>query len=133
MMSVEMIGTFSDAENSQDYPLGFLQWLYPNRGNFIALVGRFDETFLLRRLRRAMRSASALPVEALAAPKSVEGLDFSDHLNYWAAGYPAVMLTDTAFLRNPRYHTAEDTPERLDYPKMAQVIQGIYAAILAEQ
>ncbi len=65
------------------------------------------------------------------APCFVPGVDFSDHLQYWAAGYQAIMITDTAFYRNPRYHTAHDTPETLDYPRMAMVVHGVYAAVLA--
>jgi Zn-dependent M28 family amino/carboxypeptidase len=56
-------------------------------------------------------------------------MDFSDHLNYWQRGFPAVMLTDTAFYRNKNYHTAGDTPEKLDYERMADVVRGIYYLI----
>ena len=73
---------------------------------------------------------SSLPVYSFNALAFVPGVDFSDHFNYWEARYPAVMLTDTAFYRNPAYHTAEDTPDTLDYERMARVVQGIYAAVL---
>jgi Zn-dependent M28 family amino/carboxypeptidase len=78
-----------------------------------------------------MRGASAVPVEALASPRFVTGVDFSDHASYWDAGYDAVMITDTAFFRNEHYHTMTDTPDRLDYARMAQVVQGVRAAVLA--
>jgi hypothetical protein len=78
-----------------------------------------------------MRGASSLPVYSINAPRSVPGVDFSDHRNYWAAGYQAIMITDTAFYRNARYHTAHDTLETLDYPRMAMVVDGVYAAVLA--
>jgi Zn-dependent M28 family amino/carboxypeptidase len=78
-----------------------------------------------------MRAATPLGVEVLAAPASLTGVDFSDHASYWDAGYHAVMITDTAFFRNPHYHTATDTPDRLDYARMAQVVQGLRAAVLA--
>jgi Iap family predicted aminopeptidase len=59
----------------------------------------------------------------------VPGIDFSDQLNYWNAGYPAVMVTDTAFYRNKAYHTERDTPDRLDYRRMAMVVQGIFQVV----
>jgi hypothetical protein len=71
-----------------------------------------------------------LPVYSLNAPRSVPGVDWSDHINFWDAGYDAVMITDTAFLRNTRYHTKDDTPDTLDYKRMAKVVQGVYAAVL---
>jgi Zn-dependent M28 family amino/carboxypeptidase len=61
----------------------------------------------------------------------IPGVDLSDHANYWNAGMPAVMITDTAFYRNPRYHTALDTPDTLDYATMARVVEGIAAAVHA--
>lgn len=132
MLSLEMIGYFADADGSQQYPHAAFKLLYPSRGNFIAVVGRWQETALVRRIARAMRNASPLPVEAFNGPASTPGLALSDHASFWAAGYKAAMVTDTAFLRNPHYHTAQDTPATLDYTRMAQVIDGLAAAILAE-
>ena len=70
-------------------------------------------------------------METLSAPSFVTGVDFSDHLNYWAHGYCGLMVTDTAFYRNPRYHTSDDTPETLDYKRMAQVVKGVHCAVHA--
>ncbi len=131
MVSLEMIGYFTDAPNSQGFPSPILKLFYPSQGNFITIVGNVGQGGVVRRTKRAMRGASALPVYSINAPRFVPGVDFSDHLNYWAAGYHAIMITDTAFYRNPRYHTAHDTPETLDYPRMAMVVQGVYAAVLA--
>jgi hypothetical protein len=131
MVALEMIGYFSDAPNSQSFPSPILKLFYPTKGNFIAIVGKVGQGAVVRRAKRAMRGASALPVYSINAPRFVPGVDFSDHLQYWAAGYQAVMITDTAFYRNPRYHTAHDTPETLDYTRMAMVVQGVYAAVLA--
>ncbi|HZS07081.1 MAG TPA: M28 family peptidase [Blastocatellia bacterium] len=78
-----------------------------------------------------MRETGLLPVYSINAPGWMPGVDFSDHLNYWQAGYPAVMVTDTAFYRNKNYHTPRDTPEKLDYNRMAQVVESAYAAVLA--
>ncbi len=131
MISLECIGYFSDAANTQDFPLPGLNFLYPSTGNFIAIVGRIDDRASARKVKRAMRSASPLPVRSINAPEFVQGIDFSDQLNYWARGIPAVMVTDTAFLRNKAYHTAGDTFDRLDYQRMGQVVTGVYAAVIA--
>ena len=131
MLSLEMIGYFSDASGSQEYPLRVLHAFYPDRGDFIAVVGRFGEGGLVRSVKRAMSGATTLPVRSITAPAALAGVDFSDHLNYWERGIAAVMITDTAFFRNRAYHTRDDTPERLDYEKMAKVVAGVYAAVHA--
>jgi Zn-dependent M28 family amino/carboxypeptidase len=127
MISLEMIGYFSDAPDSQDYPFSALSALYPDRGDYIALVGKFGDFGVMRRVKALMQGASPLPVASINAPPLVPGIDFSDHLSFWAAGYPAIMVTDTAFNRNKEYHQAGDTWERLDYARMAEVVQDVYA------
>jgi hypothetical protein len=125
-----MIGYFTDAPNSQRFPTNAMKGLYPNTGNFITIAARPQEGALVRRIKQAMRTAgSPLAVHSINAPASLAGVDFSDHRSYWAAGYPAVMFTDTAFYRNPHYHTPQDTPQTLDYPRMALVVQGVEAAV----
>ena len=131
MFALEMIGFFSDASHSQGFPLSILRLFYPSQGNFIAVVGKLGQGSVVRRVKQAMRGPSLLPVYSINAPRFVPGIDFSDHLNYWEAGYEAVMITDTAFYRNQGYHTLQDTPDTLDYERMAMVVQGVYAAILA--
>src|SRR5438876_3453997 len=131
MISLEMIGCFSDEKDSQAYPLGVLKLLYPSTGNFIAVVGRIGGGRLVRVVKTAMRAATRLPVESINAPGFIPGIDFSDHLSYWEHGYPAVMVTDTAFYRNARYHTADDTDDTLDYERMALVVDGLVAAVRA--
>ena len=79
-----------------------------------------------------MRRAAPLPVRSIAAPRALPGIELSDHRCFWDAGYRAVMITDTAFYRNPNYHTGEDTPETLDYERMARVVEGVYAAVVEE-
>ncbi len=130
MFSLEMIGCFSDEPKSQRFPFAALSLLYPSRGNFISVVGRLGGGRLVRRVKRSMRSATDLPVYSINAPSIVPGVDLSDHVSYWRIGYPAVMITDTAFYRNERYHTADDTPETLDYHRMAKVVRGVLAAVL---
>lgn len=129
MFSLEMIGYFSDAPGSQRFPISLLRLFYPTEGNFISVVGKVGQGLLVRRIKGAMLEASSLPVYSISAPRSIPGVDFSDHRNYWEAGYPAVMITDTAFYRNPHYHTAADTAEKLDYKRMAQVVEGVHAAV----
>lgn len=130
MIALEMIGYFTDAPGSQQYPHRLLKLFYPSAGNFIGVVGKLGQGGLVRRIKKAMRRASPLPVEAITAPRSLPGIDLSDHRNYWEAGYPAVMITDTAFYRNLNYHTASDTPETLDYVRMARVVEGLCGAVV---
>ena len=131
MFSLEMLGYFSDEGNSQCYPNPILRWLYPSQGNFILVVGKLGQGWAVRRVKKAMRGASPLPVYSINAPAFVEGIDWSDHYNYWKAGYKAVMITDTAMNRNRNYHTEKDTWDCLDYNRMAMVVQGVHAAVLA--
>jgi Zn-dependent M28 family amino/carboxypeptidase len=129
MLSLEMIGYFSDAPGSQHFPVGLLGALYPSTGNFIAVVGRVSDGLLVRQVKGAMSNAAPLRVHSINAPSFIPGVDFSDQLNYWHAGYGAVMITDTAFYRNRNYHTAQDTAEKLDYKRIAMVVEGVYAAV----
>jgi hypothetical protein len=129
MICLEMIGYFSSKPQSQEYPLGAMKWIYPTKGNFIAVVGNANSRSLVSKMKRQMKTHSPLPVEAIASPIEIAGIDFSDHQNYWKFGIPAVMITDTAFFRNTNYHTPHDTIETLDFDKMAEVVQGVYGAL----
>ena len=131
MICLEMVGYFSDQPGSQLLPTSLLRPFFPDRGNFIGIVGNLGGGSLVRRVKRSFRAASTLPVRSLNGPRFIPGVDFSDHLPYWNAGYPAVMITDTAFYRNLAYHTEEDTPDRLDYEKMADVVLGVYQAVMS--
>jgi Zn-dependent M28 family amino/carboxypeptidase len=126
MLSLEMIGFFSDDEGSQDYPVPGMGLFYPEQGSFIALVGRLGDFHAMRRAKAIMAGATDLPVFTINAPGLVPGVDFSDHRSYWREGYPALMVTDTAFYRNTNYHRAGDTYEKLDYRRMAKVVQSVY-------
>jgi len=130
MVSLEMIGYFSDQPGSQRYPIPLLRAFYPGRGNFIAVAGNLDHRGLIREFKVGMKGSTALPVYSIASPPQLPGIDFSDHRNYWRAGFPAIMITDTAFYRNTAYHTAHDTPGRLDYRRMAMAVVAVYEAIL---
>ncbi len=130
MICLEMIGYFTDQKNSQDYPIDALKLIYPNTGDFIAVVGKVGKAKLTRHMKRSMIKGSNIPVESISAPPSMPGIDFSDHLNYWNFGYPAVMITNTAFYRNHQYHETGDTADRLDYDKMAEVVKGVYFGVI---
>jgi Zn-dependent M28 family amino/carboxypeptidase len=128
MLSLEMLGCYRDEPGSQAYP-PFLKRFYPERGNFIAFVSNLRSRGVLAEFTRAFRAASDFPCERLAAPALVPGLSWSDHLSFWRAGYRALMVTDTAFYRYPHYHQPTDTPERLDYARMARVVEGLARAL----
>lgn len=133
MLSLEMIGYFRDAPGSQGYPFPFLNWMYPDRADFIAVVGRIQDWSATRRVKALMQGAGDLPVHSINAPTLVPGIDFSDHSNYWNEGFSALMITDTAFYRNPYYHGLDDTPDKLDYARMAKVVQGVYAVVQSKK
>lgn len=129
MIALEMIGFFSDEPGSQSYPVPMLRLFYPDAGDFIGIVGNWGQRRLVRAVKRGMKGATALPVYSLVAPASVPGVALSDHLSYWEQGFPAVMVTDTAFCRNLQYHQPGDTADRLDYKRMAQVVVGVSEAV----
>jgi hypothetical protein len=131
MIGLEMIGYFSDAPGSQRFPAPGLGLVYPTVGNFIAVVGKLGQGATVRRVRDAMRAAAPLPVESIAAPRFLPGVDLSDHRSYWDRGWDAVMITDTAMYRNPHYHAASDRADTLDYARMADVVTGVHAAVRA--
>ena len=134
MLSLETLGYFTDQPGSQKYPFPF-SYLYPNTGNFIGFVGNLTSRSLVRQVVGAFRASTAFPSEGVAAPSGIEGIHWSDHWSFWQAGYPAIMVTDTAPFRYPYYHTANDTPAQLDYTGLARVTGGLaeVVAVLASQ
>ena len=129
MICLEMIGYFTDEPKSQTYPISALKVIYPSVGNFIAVVGNFSQGKLTRHMKKYMLQGGNIPVYSINAPKMMTGIDFSDHRNYWALGYPAVMINNTSFYRNKNYHQATDTIDTLDFDKMTEVVKGVYWAI----
>jgi len=128
MLSLEMLGCYRDEPGTQAYP-PLLRRFYPDRGNFLGFVSNLRSRMQLRELVRAFRSVSDFPAEAAALPWWVPGVALSDQSSFWRQGYPGVMVTDTAYLRNPRYHTHRDTPETLDYPRFARATLGLAGAL----
>ena len=131
MISLEMIGYFTEAPDSQRFPHPLLGLFYPSRGDFITVVGRVGQGAVVRQVKKAMQRATYLDVYSITAPVRLPGVDFSDHRSFWAHGYRAVMITDTAFYRNDRYHTPRDTADTLDYDRMAEVVRAVHHAVVA--
>ncbi|WP_119389710.1 M28 family peptidase [Taklimakanibacter lacteus] len=129
MLALEMIGWYSDLPDSQSYPFPGMDLIYPDRGNFIAIIGRLNDWSQTRKVKAAMAGASDLPAHSINTLPVIPGVDFSDHQAYWNEGFPALMITDTAFYRNPHYHEAEDTADKLDYQRMAKVVQAVFAVV----
>jgi len=129
MISLEMIGYFSDEPGSQHYPVPALRHVYGDRGDFIGVVGDLTSRDLIRDLKRSFVETGRIKTKAISAPSFVEGIDFSDHQNYIKFGFPAVMITDTAYFRNANYHRMSDTYDTLDYDKMSAVVDSVYFAM----
>jgi Zn-dependent M28 family amino/carboxypeptidase len=130
MLSLEMLGYYSELPGSQRYPAP-LGLFYPDRGNYIAFVGDLGAFGLVRKSVKAFRKHSRFPSEWLAGPASIPGVTRSDHWSFRTLGFPAIMVTDTAYNRNPHYHQPSDTPDTLDYARMAEVTLGL-AGVLRE-
>ena len=129
MLSLETMGYYSDEKGSQQYPAEIAS-LYPDVGNFIGFVANDAlRHACCRRHGRPSSGERAFPLQSAAAPDDVPGVGWSDHWAFWQAGYPAMMVTDTAPFRYPWYHTAEDTPDKIDYEKLAHVVDGLEAVI----
>jgi len=124
MISLETMGWFSDEAGSQKYPAG-LASAYPDRGDFIAFVGNIRSRRLLREVIGAFRETTEFPSEGGALPGHLPGIGWSDHWAFWQAGYPGIMITDTALFRYPYYHTSEDTPDKIDYERLGRVVDGL--------
>lgn len=78
---------------------------------------------------KTFRANTSLPAEGAAAPTQIPGIDWSDHWSFWQFGYPAVMVTDTAPYRYADYHTAEDTPDKINHDQLARAVTGLSAVV----
>jgi Peptidase family M28 len=129
MISLETIGYFSDAPNSQIYPSRALGAFYPKVGNFIGFVSNVHSRTLLRRAIALFREHAKIPSEGAALPWFIPGVSWSDQWSFWKNGYSGIMVTDTAPFRYPYYHSADDTPDKLDYDRFALVVSGMEKVI----
>jgi Zn-dependent M28 family amino/carboxypeptidase len=124
MLSLETIGFYCDDAGSQDYPFPF-GLCYPSKGDFVTFVGNLGSASLVREAIAIFRETTPFPSQGGALPGWIPGIGWSDHWSFWKVGYPAIMVTDTAPFRYPHYHTTRDTPEKIDYGRMARVVAGV--------
>ncbi len=130
MLSLETMGYFTEAPDSQNYPFPF-GFFYPHTANFIGFVGNIRSRRLVASSLAAFRRTTKFPAEGTAAPGWITGIGWSDHWSFWREGYRAIMVTDTAFFRYRYYHTSQDTPEKIKYDSLARVTGGL-AKVIAE-
>ncbi len=128
MLSLESLGYFRDDPGSQRYPFP-LDLVYPSAGDFVAFVGNSASRGLVRESVGLFRGRARVPSEGAALPGFIPGVGWSDQWSFWQQGYPALMVTDTAPFRNPHYHTAGDSPETIDYARLARVVEGLRGLI----
>ncbi len=124
MLSLETMGYYSEIPDSQEYPFPF-SFFYPHTANFIGFVGNLRSRQLVRQSLHAFRRHTQFPSEGTSAPGWITGIGWSDHWSFWREGYRAIMVTDTAFFRYAYYHTRQDTPEKIDYNRLARVTGGL--------
>jgi len=128
MICLEMVGYTCHEPGCQSYPFPLMFLSYPKQGNFIGIVGNLSSKGFTEALNRAFCKNPDLPVVKLTVPLGgylLPSVRLSDHSSFWDRGYQAVMITDTAFFRNPHYHRASDTMDRLDYSFMAQLVKSL--------
>ena len=124
VLSLETMGCFSNEVNSQKYPPP-LNLIYPSTGNFIGFVANMNSRGLQRRVIKTFREYASVPSEGAALPESTPGVGWSDHWSFWQEGYTGIMVTDTAPFRYPHYHRPSDTPDKINFPEMAKVVEGL--------
>lgn len=129
MISLEMLGYYCEEEGCQYYPSSIFRIFYPRRGDYIAFVGNMSSRRFTHAVKDSFKAASSLRVESLSGISLIPGVDFSDHRSFWKFDYPAFMVTDTAFYRNPNYHDPGDTADTLDYERMTELVAGLYKAL----
>ncbi|GAA4432380.1 M28 family peptidase [Bremerella cremea] len=132
MLCLEMVGYFREEPNSQQVPVTipkFLHGLFPKRGNFLAAVGNLNSMQLSWAFRRGFKRGTTQRLFSICLPEKIKEIRRSDNSSFWDQGYPALMLTDTSFLRNPNYHQPTDTPDTLDFEAMTHVAQGVASAM----
>lgn len=132
MICLEMVGYYCTEPESQQIPPGiprWLHWAFPGRGDFLAAVGNFRSWRLVWAFRRGFKRVTRFPLYSIALPEKIWEIRMSDNSSFWDQGYPALMVTDTSFLRNPHYHADTDTPDTLDYARMAQATIGVAGGV----
>ncbi|AOY57620.1 MULTISPECIES: M28 family peptidase [Desulfococcus] len=136
MICLEMVGYTCRTPGCQHYPFPLMFMDYPDTGEFIGIVGNFRSRPFARKLLDSFRKNRQLPVIGLTVP--FDGLlmptvRLSDHASFWREGFRAVMVTDSAFYRNPHYHMPSDTLETLDFDFMAQLVESLVGFFLSPE
>ncbi len=129
MYSLETMGYYSDAPNSQKYPPP-LNSFYPDQGNFIGFVSNRNSSALIKDTIRIFRDNAEIPSEAGIFPEYINGVGWSDHWSFWKVGYPAIMVTDTAIFRYPYYHHPEDTIDKINFDALTRVVSGLEKVLI---
>ena len=129
MISLDMIGYFDENPNTQHFPIGLMKLFYPDKANFIAVISNYQNYFSGVKVKRLLSKNSSIKVCQFSGPSILEGIDFSDHLNFWKFGYDAVFISDTAFYRNQNYHKKTDTIETLNFELLSELVKGIHLTI----
>jgi len=129
MLCLETIGYYTEGPATQKFPHPIFGFVYPKTGNFVSFVSNLQSASLLGRCVQSFRNAVKFPSEGISVPSEIKGADFSDQYNFWQLGYPAVMVTDTAFYRYPHYHELEDTPDKINYDTLARVVTGLTGVV----
>jgi Zn-dependent M28 family amino/carboxypeptidase len=128
MYSLETLGFYSSEPGSQKYPPPF-GLVLPDRGDFVSFVGTLDSRPLVQQAAQSFRSHTHFPTVAGVAPGFVPGIDWSDHWAFGEFGFQALMVTDTAVYRYPHYHRPTDTPDKVDFERLARVVKGVERVI----
>ncbi|CAN2048926.1 M28 family peptidase [Candidatus Magnetomoraceae bacterium gMMP-1] len=128
MICLEMVGYTCHEPGCQEYPFPLMMMDYPKQGDFIGIVGDFNSGNLTASLFKAFKKNTKLPVIKLTVPLKgwlMPSVRLSDHASFWDEGFKSVMITDSAFYRNPHYHLPSDTMDKLDFNFMAQVVKSL--------
>ena len=129
---LEMVGYTDQRPDSQQVP-PFIFKRVPNSGTFLVAVGDGRSRRLLRGFERSIRhdnpDLTLVTYGARLRGWTLPLTRFSDNASFWDRGYPALMITDTAFLRNPHYHMDSDSADTLDYEFMASVARATLAFV----
>jgi Zn-dependent M28 family amino/carboxypeptidase len=128
MICLEMVGYTCSKPGCQDYPFPLMFMDYPKEGTFIGIVGNLGSRGLTNGLCDAFQKNEKLPAVKLTVPLGgwvMPTVRLSDHASFWDEGYRAVMVTDSAFYRNPHYHQHSDTIDKLDFRFMAELVRSL--------
>lgn len=125
MICLETLAYYSDDPGSQTIPSVVAPVLSRDRGDFLGFFSHLRSADFLKTVVKSFRACAEIPSEGMAASSVVQGITFSDHESFQRLGYPAIMVTDTAFLRYPYYHTPLDTPDKLEWTRFTKAATGV--------